>query len=166
MALLSCCKIHGNSDKTLELQDTEMERHVYKEPGRTWIEVNNKVHSFIVNASDHPSIMEIQAELHSLESRLKYLGYISATKCMPPVKSEEDKEVYPCHHSEKLAIAFGLISTPSNSPLRVFKNLRVCDDCHTFTKFVSKTLGRKLIVRDSTRFHHFKDGVCSCKDYW
>ncbi|CAN5970524.1 unnamed protein product [Sphagnum jensenii] len=71
-----------------------------------------------------------------------------------------------CHHSEKLAIAFGLMSTDPGTPLRIVKNLRVCEDCHTSTKFISKIVRRKIIVRDVNRFHHFENGVCSCKDYW
>jgi hypothetical protein len=31
---------------------------------------------------------------------------------------------------------------------------------------MSKIVGRELIVRDNKRFHHFKDGKCSCGDYW
>ncbi|KAL0421628.1 UNVERIFIED_CONTAM: Pentatricopeptide repeat-containing protein, chloroplastic [Sesamum latifolium] len=69
-------------------------------------------------------------------------------------------------HSEKLAIAFGLISTPSNAPIVVFKNLRACKDCHDFAKHASSVTGRTIVVRDSNRFHHFKSGECSCGDYW
>jgi hypothetical protein len=69
-------------------------------------------------------------------------------------------------HSEKLAIAFGLISTPEGTTLRIMKNLRVCNDCHTAIKFISKVADREIILRDATRFHHFRDGLCSCKDYW
>ncbi|KAM1353561.1 hypothetical protein COP2_034058 [Malus domestica] len=69
-------------------------------------------------------------------------------------------------HSEKLAIAFGLARTPEGTPLRIVKNLRVCRDCHSLTKFVSQAFDREIIVRDRVRFHHFKGGLCSCKDYW
>ena len=51
----------------------------------------------------------------------------------------EDKEQSLIHHSEKLAIAFGLMSTPIGTPIQIFKNLRVCGDCHTAIKFISKT---------------------------
>lgn len=79
---------------------------------------------------------------------------------------EEEKLSHLWHHSEKLAIAFGLISTPPGTPIRIFKNLRVCGDCHTATKFITKIVGRAIVVRDGNRFHHFKDGLCSCRDYW
>jgi hypothetical protein len=71
-----------------------------------------------------------------------------------------------CHHSEKLAIAFGLISTTPGSPLHISKNLQVCCDCHTSTKFITKIVGRAIIVRDANHFHRFENGLCSCRDYW
>ncbi|KAH0977554.1 hypothetical protein GBA52_027273 [Prunus armeniaca] len=79
---------------------------------------------------------------------------------------DDEKEHILNSHSERLAIAFGLISTPPKTPIRIFKNLRVCGDCHNATKFISVITEREIIVRDSNRFHHFKDGACSCGDYW
>ena len=79
---------------------------------------------------------------------------------------EEEKETALSLHSEKLAIAFGLVSTEPGIPIRVVKNLRVCSDCHTATKHISLVYNREIIVRDRIRFHHFKDGVCSCRDFW
>ncbi|KAK6127655.1 hypothetical protein DH2020_038605 [Rehmannia glutinosa] len=69
-------------------------------------------------------------------------------------------------HSEKLAVAYGIMKIPSGRPVRVFKNLRVCEDCHTAIKHIAKIVGRLIILRDPNRFHHFKDGVCNCGDYW
>ncbi|KAK9277338.1 hypothetical protein L1049_006879 [Liquidambar formosana] len=89
-----------------------------------------------------------------------------------PFLSEDDIYSLPerneqlLEHSEKLAIAFGLISAPTNAPILVFKNLRACKDCHEFGKQVSMVTGREIVVRDSCRFHHFKLGKCSCNDYW
>jgi hypothetical protein len=80
--------------------------------------------------------------------------------------AEEDKETPLFYHSEKLAIAFGLLHTRSGDTIRITKNLRVCRDCHEATKFVSRVFDREIVVRDRNRFHHFKDGLCSCKDYW
>jgi hypothetical protein len=54
----------------------------------------------------------------------------------------------------------------SCKPIRVYKNLQVCSDCHTATKFISKMTRKEIVVRDANRFHHFKDGVCSFQDYW
>eukprot|EP00249_Psilotum_nudum_P008824 c21530_g1_i2 orf=289-579(-) len=79
---------------------------------------------------------------------------------------EQQKDICVCHHSERLAIAFGLITTPPGTPLHIIKNLRVCSDCHALAKFISKAVERKIIMRDANRFHHFEHGVCSCGDYW
>lgn len=70
------------------------------------------------------------------------------------------------NHSEKLAIAFGLLSTEKGTVIRVVKNLRICKDCHTVTKLISKVYDREIVVRDRTRFDVFKDGECTCTDYW
>ncbi|KAA8537481.1 hypothetical protein F0562_027089 [Nyssa sinensis] len=79
---------------------------------------------------------------------------------------EQEKEQILCGHSEKLAVAFGLLNTCPGTPLRVIKNLRICGDCHAVIKFISSFEGREIFVRDTNRFHHFKDGVCSCGDHW
>jgi hypothetical protein len=75
---------------------------------------------------------------------------------------EKKKKFHLCHHSKKLAIAFGLINTTPSTPLRLRKS---CKDCHTSTKFISKIVRRSIVVRDANCFHHFEDGVCSCMDY-
>ena len=82
------------------------------------------------------------------------------------LETDIDKESHLCLHSEKLALSFGLISTPSNTIIRLIKNLRICGDCHNATKFISKIENREIIIRDNNRFHHFKDGKCSCNDYF
>ncbi|CAM9002180.1 unnamed protein product [Rhodiola kirilowii] len=50
--------------------------------------------------------------------------------------------------------------------IHISKNLRVCSDCHTAIKLIAKVVNREIMLRDSKRFHHFKDGGCSCGDYW
>lgn len=65
-----------------------------------------------------------------------------------------------------MAVAFGLIATNKGAVLRIVKNLRICADCHAAIKLISKIFEREIIVRDRSRFHHFKEGSCSCVDYW
>ncbi|CAM6045849.1 unnamed protein product [Sphagnum compactum] len=79
---------------------------------------------------------------------------------------EEEKVFHLCHHSEKLAIAFGLIYMAPGTLLWIRKNLWDCEDCHTSTKFISEIVGKTIMVKDANCFHHFEDGVCSCMDYW
>ncbi|XP_068658364.1 pentatricopeptide repeat-containing protein At4g02750 [Aristolochia californica] len=142
------------------------ERGVSKVPGFSWIEVKNKVHTFSVGDSLHPDKEKIYAFLEELDLQMKKAGYVSATKMVLHDVEEEEKEHMLRHHSEKLAVAFGILTIPTGRPIRVIKNLRVCEDCHNAIKHISKIVGRLIILRDSNRFHHFEGGFCSCGDYW
>jgi hypothetical protein len=93
-------------------------------------------------------------------------GYVPDTSFVLHDVSEEEKKSLVLSHSEKLAIAFGLINTSPGMPIQITKNLRVCSDCHIATKFISKIVRREIILRDTKRFHYFRDGLCSCGDYW
>ncbi|XP_022763372.1 pentatricopeptide repeat-containing protein At4g33990-like isoform X2 [Durio zibethinus] len=142
------------------------DRGLRKTPGWSSIEVNNKVDVFYTGNQSHPKCEEIYKELRCLTDKMKSLGYVPDYSFVLQDVEEDEKEHILMSHSERLAIAFGIIKTPPKSPIRIFKNLRVCGDCHNATKFISKITEREIIVRDSNRFHHFKDGVCSCGDYW
>lgn len=146
----------------LKMRDTG----VKKVPGYTWLEVQNKIHTFSVGDVMHPETPRIYAYLEELDFRLKQEGYISSPKLVLHDVEDEEKEHMLRYHSEKLAVAFGILNIQGERPIRVFKNLRVCGDCHTVIKYISKIVGRLIIVRDSHRFHHFRNGICSCGDYW
>ncbi|TXG54225.1 hypothetical protein EZV62_019481 [Acer yangbiense] len=79
---------------------------------------------------------------------------------------EDEKKERLKGHSQKLAIAFALIHTSQGSPIQIARSLRMCNDCHTYTKLISVIYEREITVRDRKQFHHFKDGTCSCRDYW
>lgn len=102
--------------------------------------------------------------LERLAKQMKGAGYVADTNF--GLWNVEEKEGILCGHSERLAIAFGLINTCPGAPIRIIKNLHICGDCHTATKFISKIAGREIYVRDTYRFHYFKNGLCSCGDYW
>eukprot|EP01018_Ginkgo_biloba_P031744 Gb_11663 [translate_table: standard] len=142
------------------------DRRVEKKPGCSWIEVNKQVYVFLVGDRSHPQTQEIYEKLEILSGQMKEAGYVPDTRFVLNDVEEEQKEHTLYHHSEKLAIAFGLINTTPTKPIRIVKNLRICVDCHSATKFISKIAAREIIVRDAKRFHHFKDGMCSCGDYW
>ncbi|XP_057862797.2 putative pentatricopeptide repeat-containing protein At3g23330 [Cryptomeria japonica] len=142
------------------------DREIKKIPGCSWIEGHKMVHVFCVGDRSHPQTHEIYAKLERLSWEMKLVGYFPNLKHVLHDVEEEEKELFLCHHSEKMAIAFGLLNTPPGTTIRIVKNLRVCVDCHTATKFISKIVARQIIVRDANRFHHFKQGQCSCGDYW
>ncbi|XP_021751958.1 pentatricopeptide repeat-containing protein At4g37170-like [Chenopodium quinoa] len=141
-------------------------RGVVKKPGLSWVEVQRQVHRFLVGDISHPNYNQIHAFLTEISKKMKQEGYVPDTDFVLHDVEEEQKEQNLSYHSEKLAVAFGIISTPPGTPIKVYKNLRTCVDCHTAIKFISRITKRKIIVRDSNRFHFFEDGSCSCSDYW
>ncbi|CAN6271818.1 unnamed protein product [Urochloa humidicola] len=139
---------------------------IKKDPGRSWVTWKNVVHVFQAKDTKHEMNNEIQALLAKLKSQMQAAGYMPDTQYALYDLEEEEKESEVFQHSEKLALAFGLICIPPGVPIRIMKNLRICVDCHRAFKFVSGIVGREIIVRDNNRFHHFKSYECSCKDYW
>lgn len=137
-----------------------------KSPGCSWIEVNGKAHMFLGGDTSHPQAKEIYMFLEALPEKMKAAGYMPDTSYVLHDISEEEKESNLIAHSEKLAVAFGILNTSAETVLRVTKNLRICGDCHTAMVFISEIYGREIVVRDVNRFHHFKGGSCSCGDYW
>ncbi|KAG9441955.1 hypothetical protein H6P81_017809 [Aristolochia fimbriata] len=140
---------------------------VAKVPGLTTIELKGVVHQFVAGDSSHPAVSNIYNKLSEITNRLKNaFGYLPDTKEALFDIEEEEKEHILSVHSEKLAIAYGLIQSNPPEPVRIVKNLRVCMDCHHWTKMISEIYEREIIMRDRNRFHHFVKGRCSCRDYW
>ncbi|XP_011653035.1 pentatricopeptide repeat-containing protein At4g37170 [Cucumis sativus] len=156
----------GMRAEEANIRETMDSRGIVKKPGMSWIEIRREVHVFSVGDNSHPKSKEILEYLSELSKRMKEVGYVPDTNFVLHDVELEQKEENLSYHSEKLAVAFGIISTPSGTPIKVFKNLRTCVDCHNAIKFISNITGRKIIVRDSNRFHCFEGGSCSCKDYW
>ncbi|XAR55942.1 hypothetical protein NMG60_11036194 [Bertholletia excelsa] len=153
-------------DDAEKVRSSMIERGIKKAPGYSWIEVDGVVHEFLVGDKSHPLSDKIYAKLGELSEKLRAEGYVPTTEFVLFDIEDEEKEHFLGCHSEKLAIAFALISTAPNHVIRVVKNLRVCGDCHEAIKLISKIMGREIIVRDNNRFHYFIEGFCSCKDYW
>jgi hypothetical protein len=91
--------------------------------------------------------------------------------CLVPIlfcmmwKKKKKKVFHLYHYSKKLVIAFGFINIALSTPLRTIKSLQACEDCHISTQFISKIVGKTIMVKDANHFHHFEDDVCSCMDY-
>ncbi|XP_008802216.2 putative pentatricopeptide repeat-containing protein At2g01510 [Phoenix dactylifera] len=156
----------GQWEDAAKVKKMMRDRGMRKEPAYSWVEIKQKVYTFSSNDSTNPQISEIRAVLHKLSEEMEKQGYKPNTGCALHLVDEELKLESLKYHSERLALAFALINTPQGTPIRVMKNLRACTDCHAAIKVISKIVGREIIVRDSSRFHHFKDGFCSCGDYW
>ncbi|KAG7014490.1 Pentatricopeptide repeat-containing protein, partial [Cucurbita argyrosperma subsp. argyrosperma] len=139
---------------------------IRKDPGCSWVEIQGIIHEFLVEDDSHPRAKEIQAMLEEMSMKLRLNGYKPNTLEVFLNADEEHKARALQYHSEKIAVAFGLISTAPQYPLKIVKNLRICEDCHASLKLISLIYKRRIIVRDRKRFHHFDHGSCSCMDYW
>lgn len=156
----------GRWNEAAQLRKSMRKKGMKKDPACSWIEVKNKLHVFVAHDRSHPWYDRIIDALNVFSEQMARQGHVPNTEDVFQDIEDEQKTYVLCGHSEKLAIVFGVISTPPGTTIRVMKNLRVCIDCHTVTKFISKLSEREIVVRDANRFHHFKDGNCSCGDFW
>lgn len=147
----------GDLNGVVKVRAMMRDRGIRKNPGCSWIEVGNTVHVFTADDASHPQINEVHRMVEEVLKKIEDTGKY--------VKDYSSSRYRGCH-SEKLAVAFGLIHLPSWMPIHVMKNLRICSDCHTVIKLTSLVTARELVVRDANRFHHFRNGTCSCEDYW
>ncbi|KAG8087176.1 hypothetical protein GUJ93_ZPchr0010g9597 [Zizania palustris] len=116
-------------------------------------EIRNKLYVF--SNGDNVGLEHTLAELNSVPDFS--IGTLDV---------EEEKEEVVGVHCEKLAIAFGLTNSPHFKNIRIIKNERMCNHCHTFAKLVSKKYERRILIKDPKCLHKFEDGKCSCEDYW
>ncbi|CAN6439992.1 unnamed protein product [Victoria cruziana] len=164
--LSNICARANQWDDVIKLREKMKEIGVKKSPGFSLIELNGVVHRFTIGDETHPEFSKIKATWEEIVHRIRAAGYVEDTSDVLFDIDDEERGSSLSRHSEKLAIAFGLMRSGKGTPIRIVKNLRVCEDCHTASKFVTKVFERELIMRDRNRFHHFKDGACSCMDYW
>ncbi|KAL3649693.1 hypothetical protein CASFOL_006096 [Castilleja foliolosa] len=137
---------------------------VRKDIGRSWVEVRGNMHVFFAGDKRHARRDEIYAKLNELMGEIEKLGYVPMwDETLHEVEEKEKMELL-LYHSEKLAVAFGLLS--GVVPLRITKNLRICRDCHEAFKYFSVVAKREIIVRDVHRYHRFSNGSCCCGDSW
>ncbi|XP_042483347.1 putative pentatricopeptide repeat-containing protein At3g13770, mitochondrial [Macadamia integrifolia] len=156
---------HGRLEEANEIRRLMGINGVRKEPGCSWIDIKNVTHVFTVHDRSHSWTDEIYKMLGKMADLVKEKGYVAENQ-FAVNDAEEFKEQSLWYHSEKLALAFGLLTLPVGAPIRIKKNLRTCGDCHTVMKYVSEIFKREIIVRDVNRFHRFVGGFCSCGDYW
>ncbi|PWZ14790.1 Pentatricopeptide repeat-containing protein [Zea mays] len=139
---------------------------VKKEPACSWVQIENLVHMFVADDDTHPKSGDIYRMWEEINMRIKKAGYVPNTAHVLLHINEQERETKLKYHSEKIALAFALINMPAGASIRIMKNIRICGDCHSAFKYVSKVFKREIVVRDTNRFHHFSEGSCSCGDYW
>ncbi|TYI40984.1 hypothetical protein ES332_A02G202400v1 [Gossypium tomentosum] len=157
----------GQWNDVLMVRKMMRERGLRKNPGCSWLETKKGViQEFFSGDMSHPRYGEMKQVLEDLLNRLKAIGYQPNMNSIAYDVSDEEKRRILITHSEKLALAFGLLDINADFPIRIMKNIRMCEDCHSFLCAVSQITRRVIIVRDNLRFHHFHDGKCSCGNFW
>jgi pentatricopeptide repeat protein len=156
----------GRMDKVESVRNVMIQGGLKKQVGYSSIDVNNKTYLFSMGDKSHPETKDIYQYLDGLIWRCKEAGYAPLPESAMHELEEEEREYALRYHSEKLAVAFGLMKTSHGVTLKIVKNLRICEDCHSAIKFISVVTNREIIIRDKLRFHHFREGWCSCLDYW
>lgn len=135
-------------------------------PVWSWIHIDQKVHVFSAEGKPHPASGEVYFELYQLVSEMKKLGYVPDIDCVNQNIDKVEKEKMLLSHTVKLAITYGLMRAKSGTPIRVINNTRVCTDCHEAAKYMSLIRSREIFLRDGLRFHHIKEGKCTCNGCW
>ncbi|KAG9448894.1 hypothetical protein H6P81_008859 [Aristolochia fimbriata] len=141
-----------------------------KEPGSSCVELEGTVHEFVEGDTSHPQTGEIYLWLDEMVKKFRSEGYSPVTANVVLDLGEEDKEMCVTYHSEKLAVAFALISRAAGPSIRIVKNLRICCDCHLFMKYLSSfmradssgsVLGKVIFPAEN-----FVDKACTLQATW
>ncbi|WCJ40544.1 Pentatricopeptide repeat (PPR) superfamily protein [Euphorbia peplus] len=156
----------GRYTDKAEVRRSMREKKIGKKPGYSVLHVDEEIHEFVSGDRSHPESDEIRKFLVCVIDRIRDEGYISHVSNVFHDIEEEEKEHSLNYHSEKLAVAFSLLRFGDRRCIRIMKNIRTCNDCHRFMKHVSSKFDKEIIVRDRNRFHHFRNGACSCQDFW
>jgi len=128
-----------------------------KLPGMSWMIINGEKVMFTVGLSIS------QSTIQKAENK----GYKTDISWALKGNNKKEKIESLCGHSEKLALEYALKNTPEYSKVTIFKNLRVCGDCHAFTEALSKATGRIIQLRDANLFQTFDPYKgCSCKGHF
>lgn len=157
----------GRWEDVERIKSLMKQRGIKKTIGHSLVETKSKPYRFINQDRSHMDMNMIYNVLDILSSKIGDTKYARGTITkFKPIDLERKRSNSPENHSVRLAICFGLISTRIGSPVIVRKNTRMCKDCHSAAKKISEITSREIIVGDSKVFHHFRDGNCTCGDYW
>ena len=155
----------GDHHRSLLLRQNLYRDKIPKYSGVTRTEVDGIIYEFCAQDVRHPRSKDIYERLEILHDQLIKLGYKPNESVLTKNETNIEWSIYA--HSERLAIAFNLISTPPGTTIHLTKNLRMCIDCHEVSKLIAQLTQREIIARDRLRIHYFtKDGRCSCNDHF
>ncbi|XP_010417323.1 PREDICTED: pentatricopeptide repeat-containing protein At2g25580-like [Camelina sativa] len=150
----------------VKASDVEKERLKKKSGVHALPGLTNRTNEFKAGDTNLPENDELLELLRNLKMHMIEVGYVADTKPALHDIDQESKETALLGHSERIAFARAVLSTAPRKQITILKNLRVCVDCHNALKVMADVVGREVIMRDAKRFHHLKNGACSCNDYW
>lgn len=153
--------LYGKSEQALKVRKLGKESAMKKCTAQCWVEMRNKVHLFVTGDQSKLDILNTWIK-NNVGKVKKFNNHHQLS-----IDEEQKEEKIGGFHCEKFAFAFGLIGsshTPKN--IKIVKNLRICGDCHQMAKYISVAHGCEIYLSDSRCLHHFKNGQCSCGDYW
>ncbi|KAF2299860.1 hypothetical protein GH714_004908 [Hevea brasiliensis] len=97
---------------------------IKKRPGCSWVQGKKGTATFFVGTGLIHSLNKY-AILTELIRRIKVLGYVPETSFALHDVDDEEKGDLLFEHSEKLALAYGILTSAPGAPIRITKNLRV-----------------------------------------
>ncbi|TVU28102.1 hypothetical protein EJB05_19611, partial [Eragrostis curvula] len=153
-------------DAAAALRTEAVNRGLAQSAGFSAVEVRGEVHRFVSQDMSHPRTHDIYEMIHQMEWQLRFDGYRPDTSEVALDVDEEEKRRVVAAHSQKLAMAFGLLATPEGAPVRIVTNLRMSKECHAYSALISEIFQREIVVRDRNRFHRFRRGACTCGNNW
>ncbi|KAL6209198.1 hypothetical protein ACLB2K_020141 [Fragaria x ananassa] len=156
----------GRWEDVVRIKFHMKQKGLNKTIGCSFVESKCQPYRFINYDKSHVESNTIYDVLDIILRKIGEDKYVHNVTKFRPLDLKRKKENSPEHHSVRLAISYGLITTKLRHPVLVRKNTRICEDCHTAAKKVSEITKREIIVGDAKVFHHFRDGNCSCGDYW
>ncbi|KAK7302273.1 hypothetical protein RJT34_13158 [Clitoria ternatea] len=131
----------GKWEKVTRIRKGDEKKGMKKNPGCSSITIDGVVHEFIAEDGTHPHAKKIFGMWEKLLVKLKEKGYVPNTLVVLLDVEDEENEKFLFHHSEKLALVYGLMNIKPGMPIRIMKNLCVCEDCHVAFKLLSGIYG-------------------------
>ena len=161
----------GLFDKKDEMIQKIKEEGLHKIPGMSWVHINGVSFGFIANEKNDKirgRIKKLKKEFLIWYKEKFGKDYVpdSSVVANSMYKTQQEKEESLWYHSERYALVYGLMELPKGAKIIITKNLRICSDCHPVIEHLSEMLDREISVRDASRWHHFKNGKCSCGGYF
>lgn len=117
-----------------------IDRGIKKSIVCSWIEVKNEVYVFFFGDIIYFMCDVIYAELERVIVLVIEVGYVFVIGIVFYDVEDDEKIYMVCSYSERLVIVFGFISIYFGIRFFIIKNIRICEDCYVFIKFVSRVI--------------------------